>query len=320
MILRRCTKKWPPRWKRPSARSAPSRKARATRKPPSSALADDCAAITQRLDRAEGYRGSQGGRLLALAPGAVFRRADNPANLKLLEDWMRSYKPEELFDAGGKLKPELKALAPKGNRRMSANPRANGGLLRKELKLPDFRSYAGESYPRHDRIREYETTRRISARRDEAEHDQLPRFRPRRDCLQPAPGGLRRKQENLDGRNAAGRRRWRRVIARRPRHGDAFRAHPAGLVGGISAHRAARILSHLRSLFRRHRFHVQPARQVARHLQEPRALARLGRLREHPAIVHRLASGPQWLFASGPRFHRPGHQQKRKCDASLFAA
>jgi xylulose-5-phosphate/fructose-6-phosphate phosphoketolase len=67
---------------------------------------------------------------------------DNPANLKLLEDWMRSYKPEELFDASGRLLPELKALAPKGNRRMSANLHANGGLLRKDLKLPDFRDYA----------------------------------------------------------------------------------------------------------------------------------------------------------------------------------
>src|SRR6187455_2802016 len=67
---------------------------------------------------------------------------DNPANLKLLENWMRSYKPEELFDAGGRLVPELRALAPAGNRRMSANPHANGGLLRKPLKLPDFRTYA----------------------------------------------------------------------------------------------------------------------------------------------------------------------------------
>jgi xylulose-5-phosphate/fructose-6-phosphate phosphoketolase len=69
---------------------------------------------------------------------------DNPANLKLLEGWMRSYKPEELFDASGRLVPELKELAPKGARRMSANPHANGGLLRKELKLPDFRDYAVE--------------------------------------------------------------------------------------------------------------------------------------------------------------------------------
>jgi xylulose-5-phosphate/fructose-6-phosphate phosphoketolase len=67
---------------------------------------------------------------------------ENAAHLKLLEDWLRSYKPEELFDERGALRPELKDLAPKGTRRMSANPHANGGLLRKELKLPDFRDYA----------------------------------------------------------------------------------------------------------------------------------------------------------------------------------
>ena len=67
---------------------------------------------------------------------------DNPAHLKLLEDWMRSYRHEELFDATGALRPELKALAPKGSRRMSANPHANGGLLRKALSMPDFRDYA----------------------------------------------------------------------------------------------------------------------------------------------------------------------------------
>jgi xylulose-5-phosphate/fructose-6-phosphate phosphoketolase len=66
----------------------------------------------------------------------------NPANLKLLSDWMHSYKPEELFDQNGTLVPELKTLAPRGNRRMSANPHTNGGLLRKELRLPDFRQYA----------------------------------------------------------------------------------------------------------------------------------------------------------------------------------
>ncbi len=65
----------------------------------------------------------------------------NPANLRLLESWMRSYHPEELFDANGRLRAELRALAPVGPRRMSANPHANGGLLRKELKLPDFRDY-----------------------------------------------------------------------------------------------------------------------------------------------------------------------------------
>jgi xylulose-5-phosphate/fructose-6-phosphate phosphoketolase len=67
---------------------------------------------------------------------------DNPAHLKQLEEWMRSYKPQELFDKSGRLIEELKALAPKGDRRMSANPNANGGLLRKPLRMPDFRDYA----------------------------------------------------------------------------------------------------------------------------------------------------------------------------------
>ena len=67
---------------------------------------------------------------------------ENPAHLKMLEEWLRSYKPEELFDATGRLIPELKALAPKGTRRMSANPHANGGLLRKALRMPDFQDYA----------------------------------------------------------------------------------------------------------------------------------------------------------------------------------
>ncbi|MGF6936661.1 xylulose-5-phosphate/fructose-6-phosphate phosphoketolase [Paraburkholderia sp. UCT70] len=67
---------------------------------------------------------------------------NNSANLEVLEEWMRSYRPAELFDAEGRLIPELKALSPQGPRRMSANPHANGGVLRRELKLPDIRAYA----------------------------------------------------------------------------------------------------------------------------------------------------------------------------------
>ncbi|MFB8792330.1 MAG: phosphoketolase family protein [Potamolinea sp.] len=70
--------------------------------------------------------------------------ANNPGHLKLLEDWMKSYKPEELFDENGTLIPELAELAPKGDRRMGANPQANGGLLLKDLKMPDFQDYAVE--------------------------------------------------------------------------------------------------------------------------------------------------------------------------------
>lgn len=68
--------------------------------------------------------------------------ATNPAHLKVLEDWMRSYEPERLFDENGAPIASLRALIPQGNRRMSANPVANGGLLRKPLKMPDFRDYA----------------------------------------------------------------------------------------------------------------------------------------------------------------------------------
>ncbi len=69
---------------------------------------------------------------------------NNPAHLQQLEAWLHSYRPDELFDAAGRLRPELKALAPTGNRRLSANPHANGGLLRRALRMPDFRNYAAE--------------------------------------------------------------------------------------------------------------------------------------------------------------------------------
>ena len=69
---------------------------------------------------------------------------ENPEHLKILEGWLHSYRPEELFDETGRLVPELKALAPQGARRMSANPHANGGLIRRSLRLPDFRNYAIE--------------------------------------------------------------------------------------------------------------------------------------------------------------------------------
>ncbi len=70
--------------------------------------------------------------------------AEHPDHLKLLENWMKSYKPEELFDKSGRLLPELAELAPKGEQRMGANPHANGGLLLHDLIMPDFRKFAVE--------------------------------------------------------------------------------------------------------------------------------------------------------------------------------
>ncbi|MFA5099378.1 MAG: phosphoketolase family protein [Candidatus Omnitrophota bacterium] len=66
----------------------------------------------------------------------------HPGHLKLLENWMKSYRPEELFDKNGCFLPELAELAPKGGRRMGANPHANGGILLRDLRMPDFRKYA----------------------------------------------------------------------------------------------------------------------------------------------------------------------------------
>ncbi|MDV2990802.1 MAG: Xylulose-5-phosphate phosphoketolase [Chroococcidiopsis sp. SAG 2025] len=70
--------------------------------------------------------------------------SSKPEHVQLLEQWMKSYKPEELFDAEGKLFPELAALAPTGQQRMGDNPHANGGILLRDLKMPDFRHYAVE--------------------------------------------------------------------------------------------------------------------------------------------------------------------------------
>ena len=67
---------------------------------------------------------------------------EKPEHIKILEQWMKSYKPGELFDGNGRFKPELAELAPRGERRMSANPHGNGGLLLRDLKMPDFRKYA----------------------------------------------------------------------------------------------------------------------------------------------------------------------------------
>jgi len=71
-----------------------------------------------------------------------FSDMSKPEHVTLLEDWMKSYRPEELFDEAGRLRPEIASVAPQGEQRMSANPHANGGALRRPLRLPDFTQYA----------------------------------------------------------------------------------------------------------------------------------------------------------------------------------
>ncbi|HQZ15353.1 MAG TPA: phosphoketolase family protein [Vicinamibacteria bacterium] len=100
---------------------------------------------------------------------------ENPQSLKMLETWLKSYEPEKLFDKSGRLIPELRDLAPAGARRMSANPHANGGVLRKDLKLPDFRKYAVK-VPKAGAIR-YENTRPLGEFLRDVMRDNLTSFR-----------------------------------------------------------------------------------------------------------------------------------------------
>ena len=148
---------------------------------------------------AEGRRPQARG-LLACTPGAAGgREEESRAPARFSKNWMRAQKPEELFDANGKLIPELKELAPTGTRRMSANPHANGGLLKKALalaRLPRLRLKVDK--PGTDRSREHPAAGRVPARRHEGEHGSLPRLRPGREHLQQAAGHLRGQQEVLD--------------------------------------------------------------------------------------------------------------------------
>jgi xylulose-5-phosphate/fructose-6-phosphate phosphoketolase len=82
----------------------------------------------------------------------IDQMATKPGHIAALESWMRSYRPEELFDEGGRVRPEIAALAPQGERRMSANPHTNGGSLLRDLKMPDFESYAVD-VPRPGNVR-----------------------------------------------------------------------------------------------------------------------------------------------------------------------
>ena len=114
-------------------------------------------------------------------------RPPHPEHLKLLEDWLRSYRPEELFDEQGRLKPELAELAPKGERRMGANPHANGGMLLRDLRMPDFRDYAVDvPIAGSARHRRHACARAFPARCGEAEQRaaEFPGLWPRRNALQ----------------------------------------------------------------------------------------------------------------------------------------
>ena len=235
--------------------------------------------------------------------------AQNPQHLQQLEQWMRSYKPEELFNKEGRLLPELAELAPKGTRRMGANPHANGGLLLKDLILPDFRYYALDiRASRQDRRRGDARFRKISPRRDEAQRQraQLPDDEPRRDHFESPRRSARGYEPSIDGGDIVLRRS---SVSGWTRDGDPQRARVPGVARRLSADWPPRFLLLLRGVHPRRGLDVQSAREVAEHHARD-SMAQADRVPELPADVARLASGSQRLQPSGPGLHRSRRQQE----------
>ena len=138
---------------------------------------------------------------------------ENPEHLAQLESWLLSYRPAELFTDEGSLQPDIAALAPSGHRRMTANPRTNGGLIRRDLDLPDFRDYAVEvpapGRERHEATRVMGTFLRDVITRNPST---FRIFGPDETELQPPGGCLRGHRPRLGSRHARGRRAPRRAV------------------------------------------------------------------------------------------------------------
>jgi xylulose-5-phosphate/fructose-6-phosphate phosphoketolase len=236
--------------------------------------------------------------------------AKKPGHIRLLEQWMRSYKPAELFDATGKLKPELAALAPKGDRRMGANPHANGGLLLQDLRMPDFHEYA-VAIPSPGSVRA-EATRVMGT------------FL--RDVLKL---NANRKNFRIFGPDETASNRLSSVfeVTARAFEGEILKTDehlaPDGRVLEVLSEHLCQgwlegyLLTGRHGLFPCYEafIHIIDSmfNQHAKWLKVTRHIAEL------PAHVPRLAPGPQWFQPPGPRLHRPCRQQKGRYHPRLSA-
>ena len=242
-----------------------------------------------------------------------------PGHVQILEDWMKSYKPEELFDETGPARSRTGQLPPQGERRMSANPHTNGGLLLKDLKLPDFRDYAVE-VPSPG-AKDAESTRVMGTFLRDVMKANLDSRNFR--LFSPDECNSNRWQDVMQVTNRA----W---VAETLPYDDHL--NPDGRVMEmLSEHQCqgwlegylltgpARLLFVLRGVHPHHRLDVQPARQVAQG-DAAHSVAAADRLAQLPAVVARLAAGPQRLQPSGPRLHRSHRQQEGRGHSRLFAA
>ena len=233
---------------------------------------------------------------------------------------MRSYRPDELFDADGTLVDELRRSRRAAIRRMSANPHANGGPCCATSRCPAFarlcrrRSRAGAVDAEATRV-----ARPLPARRHRCE--------PARTSACSARTRRRRTGSTRSSRSPIAtfvgeiaRRSTTTSRARRPRDGNAQRAPLSGLARRLPAHRPARLLLVLRSVRAHRRLDVQPAREVAGESIEPHPVAPADRVAELPAHLARVAPGPQRLQPPGSGLHGPRRQQEGRSRARLPAA
>ena len=237
---------------------------------------------------------------------------DNPRNLKLLESWLRSYEPEKLFDADGRLRAGAARRSRRsGAARMSANPHANGGLLRKDLKLPDFRDYAVA-------VREagkvlHENTKPLGEFLRDVMRNNMTTFR----VFGPDETASNRLQAIYE----VSKKTWMADMLPEDADGGEL-ARDGRVMEMLSEHTLLGWLEGYLLTGRHGFFHTYEAfahvidsmfNQHAKWLDICKnhvPLARVGRVGEHPAVVDGLAAGPQRLLAPGSGLHRSRHQQE----------
>ena len=246
--------------------------------------------------------------------------AQHPDHVADLESWMRSYRPEELFNGQGRLIAELAALAPEGDRRMGANPHTNGGTLLRDLKMPDFRRHAVD-VPAPGTVAAQDTMvlgkflRDVAVANEEQRNFRI--FGPDETLSNLLGAVFEVTSRQWDAR-------WTDDDEFLAPDGqvlelDAQRASVPGLARRLSTDRPPRPVQQLRSLHPHHRFHVQPTCKVAEgHIGT--AVASRHRLAQLSARLACLAAGSQRLHPSGSGLSRSCRQQEGRRRARLSAA